>query len=470
MPADVAMSDLSTDEIGDRICELSAHIAAATYRWLRLLSEFDKRRGWAEWGVKSFAHWLSWRCGISIGPAREKIRVARALDTLPRICEAFSRGELSYSKVRAITRIATPETEQDLLVLARSGTTQHVEKIVRGYRRCLPADALDADLEHERRYLEIRYDDDGSMIIRARLPREEGALVLKAIEKRLDEIGTDHRVPGSNEGSSRIAHDKADALVAIARAELQGEKPIASSADRYQVIVHADVEAVRGNGGMSYLEDGAGLASETVRRLLCDCSFVGVVRDSDGSVLDLGRKARTITPAQRRALNIRDDGCVFPGCTNKHYTDGHHLKHWIAGGDSDLENLALLCAFHHRLVHEGGFTMLREPDGSFTFFRPDGRVVRTPTFTGDGTKAVATNIGIDKETAKARWGGEPCDYSVAINALMRKRNVSAETFEPVDLERAVLAKNGYDVVEEPDPDSNLSGVELLERYGITMSA
>ncbi len=466
MPSDGTMSDLSTDEIGERICELSAHISAATYRWLRLLSEFDKRKGWADWGVKSFAHWLSWRCGISIGPAREKVRVARALDALPLICEAFSRGELSYSKVRAITRIATPETEVDLVVLARSGTTEHVEKVVRGYRRCLPADEIDVDVEYERRFLEISYDDDGSMLIKARLSREEGQLVVKALDKRLEQMRSSHRVPGSTEGADTIAHDKADSLVEIARAELQGEKAVASSADRYQVFIHADVDALRGDDGMCYLQEGSGLASETVKRLLCDCSYIGVVRDTEGNILDLGRKSRTISPSQRRALNIRDDGCIFPSCTNKHFTDGHHIKHWIAGGDTKLDNLALLCPFHHRLLHEGGFSMVREPDGSVTFFRPDGRVVRASALAGDATAVVATNVELgiefDKHTATARWGGEACDYSSAINGLMCKRDVSAETSDGDELGRIALARHGSPEAEKNVTEADLQ--DLLDRY------
>jgi hypothetical protein len=133
-----SIDSIPLDELGDRICELSAHIAAAEYRWLRLLSAFDRRQGWAPWGCRSCAHWLNWRCGLDLRSAREKVRVARALDDLPVVCEAFSRGEVSYSKVRAITRIATPQTENDLVMFARHGTTAHVEKIVRSYRRLAP--------------------------------------------------------------------------------------------------------------------------------------------------------------------------------------------------------------------------------------------------------------------------------------------------------------------------------------------
>jgi hypothetical protein len=188
-------TELSDDQLGDDIQELSAHIAAATYRWLRMLAEYDRRRAWAGWGVRSFAHWLSWRCGLDIRSAREKIRVGRALETLPLISAAFSRGELSYSKVRAITRIAKPESEEELLVFAAHGTTQHVEKLVRAYRRCLPVEAT-----FDRRFVEYRYDDDGTVTITAKLPAEEGKVVVNAIEKLREEIRTKHRVPGGQDG------------------------------------------------------------------------------------------------------------------------------------------------------------------------------------------------------------------------------------------------------------------------------
>ena len=122
------------DRLGDEIAELSAHLEAATARLLELIREFDTRGGWNT-GFRSCAHWLAWRVGMDLGAARERVRVARALGSLPRLAEAISRGELSYAKVRALTRVATPETEERLLAVGQAGTAAHVERIVRGWRR-----------------------------------------------------------------------------------------------------------------------------------------------------------------------------------------------------------------------------------------------------------------------------------------------------------------------------------------------
>jgi len=458
-----SMSDLSNDELGDRIQELSAHIAAATYRFLRLLAEFDRRRGWAEWGTKSCAHWLSWRCGIDLGAAREKVRVARALDDLPMICEAFSRGELSYSKVRAITRIATPQTEDELLTLARAGTANHVEKVVRGYRRSLAYDLAATNKEYAERHLDVSYDADGSVIIRAKLPSEDGALVAKAIAKLQDEIAARHRVPGSMPGRSQPPMDRADALVELCRRELNGDERKRSTAERYQVFIHVDADAVKGLPGMSFVQDGSGVASETVRRMLCDGSLIGVVRDREGNVLDLGRKTRTISAALRRALHLRDHGCTFPGCTNDHFLDAHHAQHWIAGGETKLDNLVLLCPFHHRLVHEGGYSMQWTPTGEPVFLRPDGRVVECTAVNIVSSDVERDNaklgLEITPETPVAQWLGEGCNYNAAIEVLMRKNgegryaDISAETLLDIptymkedELARAegfILTREGY---------------------------
>ena len=287
-----SIDDVPLGELGDRICELSAHIAASTYRWLRLLAAFDRRNGWAGWGVKSCAHWLSWKCGLDLRSAREKLRVARALDHLPLICEAFARGALSYSKVRAMTRIATPDSEEHLLAFARSATASHVEKLVRSYRRSVPADDADADLRHERRHLTYRYLEDGSIEFRARLDPEEGALVLAAIEKVQDELRIRNRVDGNaTDGSAEPPHNRADALVELAHRELAGR-----STQREGRSIPGDGprrsrRAPRWRGDLSSggrcLTRAGRRSQDAVRR-----SFVPTVTNGAGDVLDIGRKTR----------------------------------------------------------------------------------------------------------------------------------------------------------------------------------
>jgi len=169
------------DRLGDEIAELSAHLDAATARLLALIREFDARGGWNS-GFRSCAAWLSWRVGLDLGAARERVRVARALGTLPFLAGALARGELSYAKVRALTRVATPETEARLVAVGRAGTAAHVERIVRGWRRVdRRAEAREAALRHASRALHLHQDEDGMVVLRGRLEPEMGALLLQAL-------------------------------------------------------------------------------------------------------------------------------------------------------------------------------------------------------------------------------------------------------------------------------------------------
>ncbi|HUG53101.1 MAG TPA: DUF222 domain-containing protein, partial [Vicinamibacteria bacterium] len=149
------------DRIGEQIAELSAHLEAATARLLDLIRDFDARGGW-NGGYRSCAHWLSWRVGLDLGAARDRVRVARALGTLPRLAQALARGELSYAKIRALTRVATPETEERLLAVGRAGTAIHVERIVRGWRYVdRKAEARESARQNARRALHVYQDEDG---------------------------------------------------------------------------------------------------------------------------------------------------------------------------------------------------------------------------------------------------------------------------------------------------------------------
>src|SRR5882724_2563457 len=169
------------DQLGDEIAELSAHLDAATARLLALIREFDTRGGWNT-GFRSCAAWLSWRVGLDLGAARERVRVARALETLPLLAEALAHGQLSYAKVRALTRVATPETEARLLAVGRAGTAAHVERIVRGWRLVdRRAEARETAQRHAGRALHVYQDEDGMVILRGQLEPEVGALLTQAL-------------------------------------------------------------------------------------------------------------------------------------------------------------------------------------------------------------------------------------------------------------------------------------------------
>src|SRR5881398_2293951 len=370
------------DRLGDEIAELSAHLDAATARLLDRIREFDARGGWNT-GFRSCAAWLSWRVGLDLGAARERVRVARALGTLPRLAQALARGELSYAKVRALTRVATPETEERLVAVGRAGTADHVERIVRGWRRVdRIAEAREEARRHQSRALHVYQDEDGMVILRGRLAPEVGAVLVQALtaarealyQQRRADVSAETPSPDVSAKTPTMAQQQADALALLAETALHSGIDPGAPGERYQVVVHVDAPALADPDapGQSVLEDGTHVSAETSRRLACDASRVVMRHGRDGRVVEVAARTRTIPPALRRALHHRDHGCRFPGC-GRRFGQGHHLRHWAQGGPTTLSNLALLCPRHHRAVHEEGYQLDRQPDGELRFRRPDGR-------------------------------------------------------------------------------------------------
>jgi hypothetical protein len=256
------------ERLGDEIAELSAHLDAATARLLTLIREFDTRGGWNN-GFQSCAHWLNWRVGLDLGAARERVRVAHALETLPRLAEALGRGELSYAKVRALTRVATPETEARLLAVGRAGTAAHVERIVRAWRRVdQRAEAREAKRQHARRGLYLFTEADGTVVVRGRLTPEQGAVLRRALDAARETLYQRGRAAGAPADS---AHERpspeqqgADALALLAETALHQELDPGAPGERYQVVVHVDaaVLADPANPGQTALEDGIAISAE----------------------------------------------------------------------------------------------------------------------------------------------------------------------------------------------------------------
>jgi hypothetical protein len=363
----------------------------------------------------------------------------------------MARGELSYSKVRALTRVATEATEDSLLMIARHGTAYHVETTVRYFRRAQEAAELSREAQQESsRCVEYWYDNDGSLVLKARLPALAGAVLLKALDAAMPAVpASTVNVKRAEEHRLNYRVRRADALARVAESYLERETDPSSgsTADRYQVVVHVDAETLKDHSaGRCHLEHGPSLPAETVRRLTCDASLVRIVETEEGEPLDVGRKTRTIPPAIRRALNARDPGCCFPGCTYRRYLDAHHIEHWADGGATKLSNLVNLCRTHHRLVHEGGIAVEARAGGGWRFLRPDGRefeiLYREPPpayeWMALRNTHAAQGIPIDRNTAATRWRGERMDYELGVWVLCnqaerardRERNapdVSAET-------------------------------------------
>jgi 5-methylcytosine-specific restriction endonuclease McrA len=415
------MDTRSLDRLGEEIAELSAHLDAATARLLDLIREFDQRAGWNN-GFRSCAAWLSWRVGIDIGAARERVRVAHALETLPRLAQALARGELSYAKVRALTRVATPETEERLLAVGRAGTADHVERIVRGWRRMdLKAEAAEDARRYRNRSLEMYHGDDGMLVVRGRLAPEVGALLVQALTAAREALYQRARAQAGDAAPADVsaetptmAQQQADALGLLAETALHHGIEPGTPGERYQVVVHVDAPVLAESDapGESALEHGERVSAETSRRLACDASRVVMRHGRDGRVVEVAARTRAIPPALRRALDHRDRGCRFPGCGSR-FGQGHHIRHWARGGPTKLSNLVLLCRRHHRTVHEEGYQVDRQADGELRFRRPDGRLLPevppAQRVSGDPVEVLreshdADGIVIRPTRCRAGWG------------------------------------------------------------------
>ncbi len=364
----------SVDELDAAIGRLVGQMNADSYRMLVLVREFDDRFGWKKWTFKSCAEWLAWRCGISLSAAREKVRAAHALRSLPAISAAFGEGRLSYSKVRALTRVANRYDEDLLLAYALTATAARVEERCRQVRNVAPESAHHARRAWENRSLTMWRDEArGTLRLTVEVPIEEGELITRALDCAVaaGEVTNtiDPDVVAESKGTAWRAQ-QADALLAVARSYLDGgERGEGATADHYQVVVHADAKSLTGGAGR------LDLPIDTVKRLLCDCSLVTVVEDANGNPLGVGRKQRTVSTPLRRALYARDRGCTFPGCHRARYLDAHHLKHWINGGETSADNMTLLCTHHHRRLHAGEFGIVHEADDTLRFVTASGRTI-----------------------------------------------------------------------------------------------
>jgi hypothetical protein len=344
-------------------------------------------------------------------------------------------GKLSYAKVRALTRVATPENEARLLDMALFATGAQLERICRGYRTALAADQPPVP---EDRSVRQRVLPGGMVKLEIVLSPDEADLVLRALDRAREvHAESEEAVAGASAERRKCdpAHgdvsaeatwpSRADGAVALAESFLAGNPVTGTGGERFQVMVHVDQDVLGPDGSLAgTLDDGTRIPAETLRRVACDCGLVAV--GADGERLNIGRRARTIPPAIRRVLMLRDRGCAFPGCTHTRFLHGHHIRHWLHGGETSVDNLVMLCTAHHHLIHEGGWSVGRGEDGELVFTSAAGKplpsephcewVENILTWLGEWADEHGLDLGPDANMPL--WDGTRPDYDLAVSGLL----------------------------------------------------
>lgn len=495
-PAGAEVLDgLPLERLESEICGLSSRLAAASCSLVLAIAAYDRRRGWEAWECRSMAHWLAWKVEMSPGAAREHVRVGHALEDLPVLREAFAAGRVSYSQVRAMTRIATPANEATLVDWARSCTAGQLERLVAAYRGVRSAGS--ARRAREGRGMWSQVGDDGMRVVVVRLPAEEAAGLEAAVDAEAERVWRERhrghpdseRPPGDDadlgvDADETAAGRRADALVALVARGAAAGPAVEASGVTAVVCVSAELlptpqgegasaeEApgpVAGSGLVCHTSRGDGIAVETARRLCCGASVVAASL-AGASPLSVGRKTRVISPAMRRALQLRDGGCQFPGCGATVGVEAHHVRHWADGGPTDLSNLSSLCHFHHHRLHEGGWRVEADPDGrdgvSWRFYDRDGAPFPPPP----PPPPDDLDLGVDVEPLACvpDYAGDPLDVVATTHVLLDL----AGAFDPHPPDGAPLPDPPGGIEDDrcfAEPDSALATSVSAERVSAERS-
>ena len=413
MEPGIDLLDPAANRLALDICELSAHISAASAELAAKAARFDESGGWGEGGIRSCAEFLSQEAGLDLHTGHDLLRVGRALNSLPKLAAACAAGELSYDKARAVATVATPEDEAIFVDLALQLTGSQLVRFCHAYRRAMLAAEPDHDAGHQaRRSLEQTWREDGMVRLVALLPPEDGATVIAAINA----ITGGRPVPEQDPAEDRWAANRAEALVTICEHALAtAPEDLASSPASRRLVVNVDVGVLAGEqpDGRCELEGGHPLSRDAALRLGCDADVIAVTT-RNGLPIDVGRTTRVIPHRLRTALAARDRGCRYPGCgIPARRTEGHHLEHWARGGATTLDNLLSFCRFHHGRHHKGDFAVTKVGPNEFRFTTRDGREIvprhtRVDPDTGGGNRLRATahsrGIPITPYTPAARDG------------------------------------------------------------------
>ncbi|MCX6469979.1 MAG: DUF222 domain-containing protein [Corynebacteriales bacterium] len=410
---------MSDDELTDRVVGYASQIAALTARFLDLLREFDDRKVWSGIGIRSCAHWLSWKTGMSLRTAQDHLRIAHALPDLPRVSEAFVDGRLSYSKVRAITRVATPDREEELVNVALSATAAQVERIVRSIAHIDRAETY-TDTGRVESTSRWRWnDDDGTLAVTMRFAPLHGARFLAGVvrseyERTRTANDPDLHLPDDTTGLDAASttpdlwrHVPADISAAVITMADTARTVTAMPefAPGAEIVIHTDAD----ESVDPHLDAGPAVTATDVDEAACGGSTreIGHPRTRAGTrgvALKFGRKRRLPTRALLRVVFERDRGCRHPACGRTRHLHAHHVTFWSQGGTTDPDNLILLCSTHHRALHNGAFIIRARGNQEFTFHHPSGTIIDTapPTTAPDGWRP---NSSIADDAVEPVGGG-----------------------------------------------------------------
>ena len=371
-------SSLSDRQVESGFAELQRMSEAVEAKRLRWLAELDRRGSFRRDGYLSAAAWLSDRFGVGAGAAKAQVKVATALQEMPEVRGAFSGGQVTSAAVRVLSeaRAEHPEAFGDQeAALVEAAQTKGVEEL-RRVMACW-SEAVDAETAYRsaerlraRRRLDLGPASNGMLRMDGQLDPETGEVVLTAMQALVDA-----EVRAGRDDQRTPAQRRADALGELARRYLDRSDRPAVAGERPHITVTVDASVLAGSQGRCEGDHMGAIPRAVARRLACDASVMRVVMAGGSEPLDVGRRTPVVSAAQRRAVVLRDRCCRFPGCGRPHaWCDAHHVRHWADGGGTDLSNLLLLCRPHHRLVHEGGFS-LELTDGRPVFRRRDGSVL-----------------------------------------------------------------------------------------------
>ncbi len=385
-----SLCEVPIGRVEEELVGLAGQLSAGLCRWLLLLGEFDRREGWAGYGISSCVHWLSIRLAISPSTARAQLAVGHALAGLPVLTGEFAAGRLSYSQVRALCRVADTSNEAELVRLAQSMNADQLERMCRLMKGLDNGVDIDAGA---RTSMVTRWSDDGTATIRVRLPNDHAAAVVAAVEERVKKMSLPANLPWEARRASALCEVVADGASVAAP---NRERPLV-----HILIPLADLEA--GRGGTI---DGHPIADATIRRMLCDGSVVGVALDAAGNPVAVGTKARVPSVKVQRAVDVRDGKvCTYPGC-GRPAQETHHVEHWVDGHRTDVEILTSLCGHHHRAHHRGQFNIDIHPaTRQVRFTRPGGGLIldRAPTTGTPGD--IPSRFPTQQGTVPSRWDG-----------------------------------------------------------------